>query len=40
MTAKQARLELEAAGFHYQENLEILPLQHFLIFARDPVPPL
>jgi SAM-dependent methyltransferase len=40
MTAKQARLELEAAGFHYLENLEILPLQHFLIFARDPVQPL
>jgi SAM-dependent methyltransferase len=40
MTAKQARVELEAAGFHYMENLEILPLQHFLIFARDPVPPL
>jgi len=37
MTAKQARLELEAAGFHYVENLGILPLQHFLIFARDPV---
>ena len=39
MTAKQARLELESAGFHYVENLDILPLQHFLIFARDPLTP-
>ena len=37
MTAKQARLELEAAGFYFVENLDILPLQHFLIFARDPL---
>lgn len=39
MTAKQARLELEAAGFEYVENLDILPLQHFLVFARDPLKP-
>ena len=39
MTARQARLELEAAGFYFVENPDFLPIQHFLVFARDPVTP-
>jgi len=39
MTARQARLELEAAGFYFAENPDFLPIQHFLVFARDPVTP-
>lgn len=39
MTAKQAQLELETAGFYFVDNLDVLPIQHFLVFARDPVSP-
>jgi len=39
MTARQASLEMEAAGFRFVENLDVLPTQHFLIFSRDIVKP-
>ena len=34
MTEAQARLELEAVGFHWVENRTFLPTQHFLVFER------
>ena len=34
MTEAQARLEAEAAGFRFVENLDVLPQQHLLIFER------
>ena len=34
MTEEQARLEAEAAGFRFVENLDVLPQQHLLIFER------
>jgi SAM-dependent methyltransferase len=39
MTARQASLEMEAAGFQFVENLDVLPTQHFLVFSRDIVKP-
>ena len=34
MTEAQARLEVEAAGFGFVENLDVLPQQHLLVFER------
>ena len=34
MSEAQVRLELEAAGFAFAENLDVLPQQHILIFER------
>ena len=34
MTEAQVRLEVEAAGFEFVENLDVLPQQHLLIFER------
>lgn len=34
MTAQQARLELEAIGFVWQQTLDFLPQQHVLVFNR------
>ena len=34
MTEAQARLEVEAAGFGFVENLDVLPQQHILVFER------
>ena len=34
MTEAQARLEAEAIGFRFVENLDVLPQQHLLIFER------
>jgi len=34
MSEMQARLEMEALGFVFAENLEMLPQQHFLIFEK------
>ena len=34
MTEEQVRLEVEAAGFRFVENIDILPQQHLLIFER------
>ncbi|WP_420454028.1 class I SAM-dependent methyltransferase [Rubrivirga sp.] len=34
MTEAQARLEVEAAGFQFVENLGVLPQQHLLVFER------
>lgn len=34
MTEAQVRLEVEAAGFDFVENLDVLPQQHVLIFER------
>jgi ubiquinone/menaquinone biosynthesis C-methylase UbiE len=34
MTEMQARLEMEAVGFAFVENREILPQQHFLLFEK------
>ena len=34
MTEAQARLEAEAAGFRFVENLDVLPQQHLLVFER------
>lgn len=35
MTEEQVRLEIEAVGFTFVENLDFLPLQHFLVFERE-----
>ena len=34
MTEAQARREVEAAGFRFVENLNLLPQQHLLVFER------
>ena len=34
MTEEQARLEVEAAGFRFVENRDVLPQQHLLVFER------
>ena len=34
MTEAQARREVEAAGFRFVENLDVLPQQHLLVFER------
>ena len=34
MTEAQVRLEVEAAGFEFVENLDVLPQQHLLVFER------
>ncbi len=34
MTEAQARLEVEAAGFRFVENSDVLPQQHLLVFER------
>lgn len=34
MTEAQARLEVEAAGFRFVENRDVLPQQHLLVFER------
>ncbi len=34
MTEAQARLEAEAAGFRFVENIDVLPQQHLLVFER------
>lgn len=34
MTEAQARLEVEAAGFRFVDNLGVLPQQHVLVFER------
>ncbi len=34
MTAAQAKLELEGAGFEFVSNSDVLPWQHFLIFRK------
>lgn len=34
MTEAQARLEVEAAGFLFEENIDRLPQQHVLVFRR------
>ena len=34
MTEAQARREVEAAGFRFVENLDLLPQQHLLVFER------
>jgi ubiquinone/menaquinone biosynthesis C-methylase UbiE len=34
MTEAQARLEVEASGFRFVENLDALPQQHVLVFER------
>ncbi len=34
MTEEQVRLEVEAAGFRFVENLDVLPQQHLLVFER------
>ena len=34
MTEAQARREVEAAGFAFVENLDVLPQQHLLVFRR------
>ncbi|WP_412063035.1 class I SAM-dependent methyltransferase [Rubrivirga sp. IMCC45206] len=34
MTEAQARLEVEAAGFRFVDNLDVLPQQHLLVFER------
>ncbi len=36
MTEAQVRREVEAAGFRFVENLDVLPQQHFLVFERRP----
>ncbi len=38
MTAAQARLELESAGFRHVENRRHLPWQHFLVFEKPAEP--
>lgn len=38
MTLDQARKEMEAVGLVFRETLDILPLQHFMIFEK-PQPP-
>ncbi len=38
MTERQARLELEAAGFRFVRNLDVLPTQHVLIFEKPAQP--
>jgi SAM-dependent methyltransferase len=35
MTEKQARLEMEAAGLTFVENLDGLPWQHLLVFEKE-----
>jgi len=37
MTERQARKEMQAAGFVFVENPDFLPQQHFLIFAKPGV---
>jgi len=37
MTERQARKEMQAAGLVFVENLDFLPQQHFLIFAKPGV---
>jgi len=34
MTAAQVQLEMEAVGFNFVRNLDVLPQQHYLEFAR------
>jgi putative heme-binding domain-containing protein len=38
MTLQEMRLEIEPLGFRLEQALDILPLQHFLIFSKQPVP--
>ena len=38
MSVAQARKELEANGFAFQESLEFLPWQHVIIFGKKPEP--
>jgi SAM-dependent methyltransferase len=38
MTVAQARKELEANGFTFQESLEFLPWQHVILFGKKPEP--
>jgi hypothetical protein len=35
MSEKQARLEMEAVGLAFVENIGVLPQQHILVFRRD-----
>jgi FkbM family methyltransferase len=36
MSERQARAEMEAVGLVFVENLDVLPQQHFLVFAKPP----
>jgi len=36
MSEQQARAEMEAVGLVFVENLDVLPQQHFLVFAKPP----
>lgn len=38
MTLAQARTEMEAVGLVFRESLDILPLQHFMIFEKPRYP--
>ena len=38
MTVSQARKEFEAAGFEFVKNLEVLPVQHLMIFRKPEAP--
>jgi len=40
MTVAQARLELEAVGFEFVDNLRHLPQQHLMIFRKPEIQPL
>jgi predicted methyltransferase len=34
MSEKQARLEMEAVGLRFVENIGVLPQQHILVFSK------
>jgi hypothetical protein len=38
MTQKQVKKEMEAVGLVFEENKDILPQQHFLVFSLQSPP--